>query len=54
MNEDGGVDINDIGGIMDIAIGNNVTPLKNVIGDCNFDGITDGFDAAEVDRYLSA
>jgi hypothetical protein len=54
INEDGGVDINDIGGIMDIAIGNNVTPLKNVIGDCNFDGITDGFDAAEVDRYLSA
>ncbi len=50
MNDDGVVNINDLGGIISFAMGKNVTALKNVIGDYNFDGTTDGFDAAMLER----
>jgi hypothetical protein len=53
MDSDGTIDINDIGAVISASAGNlNMTEVQEIVADYNLDGVVDGFDAAEVDRYV--
>ncbi len=50
---DGVIDINDIGAVISASAGNlNLTEVQEIVADYNLDGAVDGFDAAELDRYV--
>ena len=55
INDDGVEDINDIGFILSVSAGNttDATAVQLAKADLNNDGVVDGFDAAELDRYYS-
>ena len=53
MDSDGTIDINDIGAVISASAGNlNMTEVQEIVADYNLDGAVDGFDAAELDRYV--
>ncbi len=53
MNSDKVFDINDIGAILSASVDSlNMTEVQEIVADYNLDGVIDGFDAAEVDRYV--
>ena len=53
MDSDGTIDNNDIGAVISASAGNlNMTEVQEIVADYNLDGAIDGFDAAEVDRYV--
>jgi len=53
MNLDKVFDINDIGAILSASVGSlNMTEVQEIVADYNLDGAIDGFDAAEVERYV--
>ncbi|MBQ5995385.1 MAG: leucine-rich repeat protein [Clostridia bacterium] len=54
MDSDGTIDINDIGAVISASVGllQNMTEVQQIVADYNLDGAIDGFDAAEVDRYV--
>lgn len=56
INADGVEDINDIGFILSVSVGNitDATAAELAKADLNSDGVVDAFDAAELDRLMEA
>jgi uncharacterized repeat protein (TIGR02543 family) len=56
INDDGVEDINDIGFILSVSVGNitDATAAELAKADLNSDGVVDAFDAAELDRLMEA
>ncbi len=53
MDSDKAFDFGDISAILSASVGSleNMTEVQEIVADYNLDGVVDGFDAAEVDRY---
>ncbi len=54
MDSDKAFDFGDISAILSASVGSleNMTEVQEIVADYNLDGVVDGFDAAEVDRYV--
>jgi len=54
MNSDKEIDFDDISAILSASVGSleSITDIQQTVADYDLDGAVDGFDAAEVDRYV--
>ncbi len=54
MDSDKAFDFGDISAILSASVGSleNMTEIQQTVADYDLDGVVDGFDAAEVDRYV--